>query len=136
MASVGQWRLGPSWANSVRAFVLQQITSGEPWLNFEADALAKSLDEGRVRPVLLDLQSSDVVGPLAQFQATIATDYQDMQKLFSSLNVACTVPLDKARLQRAFDRTLVLVVVGGHVPSMFLQRLGDRPRPTPMLPNY
>lgn len=39
------------------------------WMLFEAGALAKSLETSRVVPVLLDLDLSDLAGPLAQFQA-------------------------------------------------------------------
>ncbi|GHJ11811.1 hypothetical protein TPA0907_61780 [Micromonospora humidisoli] len=76
----------------------------EPWLNFEAGALAKSLDNARVRPVLLGLQPSEVTGPLAQFQATVASDHDDMFRLIASLNAACAAPLDGTRLERAFER--------------------------------
>jgi hypothetical protein len=76
----------------------------EPWLNFEAGALAKALDDARVRPVLLDLQPSQITGPLAQFQATVVTDREDMSRLIASLNETCPASLDAARLKRAFDR--------------------------------
>ncbi len=76
----------------------------EPWLNFEAGALAKSLDRARVRPILLDLRSSDIVGPLAQFQTTNATEEADMRRFVGSLNAACQTPLDESRLNRAFAR--------------------------------
>jgi hypothetical protein len=39
-----------------------------PWVLFEAGALAKSM-QGKVIPVLFDLEFSDVSGPLSQFQA-------------------------------------------------------------------
>lgn len=39
-----------------------------PWVLFEAGALAKSM-QGKVIPVLFDLELSDVSGPLSQFQA-------------------------------------------------------------------
>lgn len=45
-----------------------------PWLLFEAGALSKSLDEGRVIPYLLDLEASDLRGPLSQFQAVVADE--------------------------------------------------------------
>jgi hypothetical protein len=83
------------------------VTAGnsrEPWLNFEAGALAKSLSESRVRPVLLGIRPSDVTGPLSQFQATIATDREDMLRLVQSLNKGCEPPLDEGRLTRAFDK--------------------------------
>lgn len=77
----------------------------EPWLNFEAGALAKSLRDALVRPILLDLMPSEIIGPLNQFQATIATDPKDMLKLVKSLNDSCDVPLEDTRLERAFERT-------------------------------
>jgi hypothetical protein len=40
-----------------------------PWILFEAGALAKSMQEGRVIPLLMDLEFSEISGPLAQFQA-------------------------------------------------------------------
>jgi hypothetical protein len=75
-----------------------------PWLNFEAGALAKSLDIGRVRPLLLDMRPSDVTGPLAQFQLTVARERDEMYKLASSLNSECEAPLSESRLRKAFDR--------------------------------
>ncbi|MGW4944494.1 TIR domain-containing protein [Actinoplanes sp. NPDC004185] len=78
--------------------------SGEPWLNFEAGALAKSLEDSRVRPLLLDLPASDLTGPLAQFQATEVTSRDDMLRFVASLNDSCSQPLDGTRLERAFER--------------------------------
>ncbi|MGX4658480.1 hypothetical protein ACWCHM_32890 [Micromonospora sp. SCSIO 07396] len=104
---------GQRWASEVGA-KLGELGQGvlcitaenirEPWLNFEAGALAKSLDDSRVRPLLLGLQPSDVTGPLAQFQATVANDRDDMLKFITSLNESSAVPLDSVRLQRAFER--------------------------------
>lgn len=76
----------------------------EPWLNYEAGALAKLVAEARVRPVLLDLGSAQVTGPLAQFQATDGCNQDDMRILIRSLNEACAAPLDNSRLDRSFDR--------------------------------
>jgi hypothetical protein len=39
------------------------------WTLFEAGALAKFMQEGRVVPLLLDIEIKDISGPLAQFQA-------------------------------------------------------------------
>jgi len=75
-----------------------------PWLNFEAGALAKSLTEARVFPLLLDLKPSQITGPLTQFQVTVATDRDDMARLLSTLNSLCAPPLPSARLDKAFER--------------------------------
>jgi hypothetical protein len=69
---------GDRWSQSVATelaatnFGLLLVTSENvesPWLLFEAGALAKSLDAGKVIPALLDLDYADIAGPLAQFQA-------------------------------------------------------------------
>jgi hypothetical protein len=69
---------GERWAQSVATelaasnFGIICVTSENitsPWVLFEAGALTKSLETSRVIPVLLDLEFSDVSGPLAQFQA-------------------------------------------------------------------
>ena len=43
-----------------------------PWLHFEAGALSKSLEEGRVVPYLFELNPEELTGPLSQFQAVIS----------------------------------------------------------------
>lgn len=76
----------------------------EPWLNFEAGALAKSPDDANVRTLLIDLAPSDVSGPLGDFQHTLLRDRDDMLKFVESVNAACATPLDADRLRRSFDR--------------------------------
>lgn len=39
-----------------------------PWILFEAGALAKTMQGSRVIPLLLDLEFTDITGPLAQFR--------------------------------------------------------------------
>lgn len=56
-----------------------------PWLNFEAGALSKSLEDSQVAPFLLGLTDSDLPDTLRQFQAT-AYKKDDMKKLIESLN--------------------------------------------------
>ena len=72
-----------------------------PWLLFEAGALAKSIDEGRVIPLLLDLEKSDLSGPLTQFQAE-KTDMAGIKKLAESLNKAAATPISEETLQTLF----------------------------------
>lgn len=73
-----------------------------PWLLFEAGALAKSIDEGRVIPLLLDIEKSDLSGPLTQFQAE-KTDMPGIKKLAESLNKAAATPISDDTLQTLFS---------------------------------
>lgn len=76
----------------------------EPWVSFEAGALAKSLASSSVFPYLLDLDPSDVAGPLAQFQLTRA-DRDDTRKLLLDINRTFgDARLEERRLEGAFDR--------------------------------
>jgi hypothetical protein len=85
-------------------FGIMCVTSGnanKPWLNFEAGALAKSLESGRVAPLLLDIKASDLSGPMAQFQATNFT-YADMYRLVQTINSLTQSPVAEAPLSRGF----------------------------------
>lgn len=72
-----------------------------PWILFEAGALSKSVGESRVIPLLCDLDYSDLVAPLSQFQAT-KLSREGIQRLLQSVNALCERPLSDARLDAAF----------------------------------
>lgn len=72
-----------------------------PWINFEAGAIAKSLDS-RVSCLMVDIKPSDIRGPLSRYQAT-NLDKKDMFQLISEINKATEQPLDTSRLTNAFD---------------------------------
>lgn len=70
-----------------------------------AGALSKALDSSKVVPLLLDLQVSDLTGPLAQFQATLAANKESVFSLVKQLEVASDPrPMPEERLRRIFDR--------------------------------
>ena len=74
-----------------------------PWLNFEAGALSKTIDNSYVAPILFDLKPSELKGsPISQFQATSFTK-DDMKRLIETLNTAAGNCLTSARLDKAFD---------------------------------
>jgi len=75
----------------------------EPWLNFEAGALSKAVDHAQVHPFLLGMRPGDLVGPLAQFQATeFAPD--DLKKLIGSINaIAGGEALEPETIERNFQ---------------------------------
>lgn len=97
---------GDRWAQSVANelsasnFGIVCVTPenvNSPWILFESGALAKSLESGRVIPILLDLDFSGISGPLAQFQAKkLARD--GLLQVVSSIQTNCehAVPADRA----------------------------------------
>jgi hypothetical protein len=77
-----------------------------PWILFEAGALAKSMQDGRVVPLLLDLDFKEISGPLAQFQAKKA-DSEGIRELLLDLNKASAAPVPDSTLE-----TLLQAVLG------------------------
>jgi len=58
-----------------------------PWIHFEAGALSKSVEDGRVCPILFEGDTSDIEGPLSQFQAT-TFGASGVKKLVKDINGA------------------------------------------------
>lgn len=74
----------------------------KPWLLFEAGGLAKSLDDGCVIPLLVDIDASEVTGPLTQFQCQ-KLDKNGMWSVIESINRKLTTPVSNDRLRKAFE---------------------------------
>ena len=71
------------------------------WLNFEAGALSKSIEQSKVCPFLVDLKPSDIQdSPILQFQMT-SSSKDDVFKLFKSINAN----LGEAKLSEDVLRT-------------------------------
>jgi len=90
----GQWFAEVAQELDATTFGIICVTKAnadEPWLNFEAGAIFKSVDaidriKRQVTPFLIDLEATtDLNGPLANLQATKA-DHDDVAKLVRSLN--------------------------------------------------
>jgi hypothetical protein len=74
-----------------------------PWILFEAGALAKGLTSSRVCTLLVDLQPTDIEGPLAQFNHTFPTK-SSMWALVRTLNGALAAQaLDERILDTVFE---------------------------------
>lgn len=73
-----------------------------PWVLFEAGALAKSLQDSRVIPLLLDLDFKDITGPLAQFQAK-KVEKTGISEVIQSLNQAASHIVPVARAEQLFE---------------------------------
>lgn len=101
--------------SNVGIICLTRENVNAPWILFEAGALAKAIDESFVCPYLLDLKPTELKGPFAQFQVTVANE-EDTFKLLRTINKALgenarsTEQLDKAfkkwwpELKTAIDR--------------------------------
>lgn len=74
-----------------------------PWLLFESGSLSKSVSDSKVIPYRLELTSTDIPFPLAQFQGVDA-DEAGTLRLLESLNSARESPMDADRLNRVFQR--------------------------------
>jgi hypothetical protein len=84
---------------------------GRPWINFEAGALSRSIEKSTVlpfssavSPFLFDLKSSDLEGPLTQFQYVV-NERADIFKLISSINGKVDVnQLQAEKVEKAFEK--------------------------------
>lgn len=75
-----------------------------PWLMFEAGALAKTLDQSRVIPLLIGVEPTDLSGPLSQFQAA-QFDRVDVRRMVSVINTELgAAALEEGVLSSVFDK--------------------------------
>ena len=71
------------------------------WVLFEAGSLAKSLSDSKVIPLLLDVDYSEISGPLAQFQAKKA-DRDGMRDVIESVNRTAGEIVPQAQADKLF----------------------------------
>ncbi len=55
------------------------------WIMFEAGALSKNLEKSKVCPLLFEIEPSDIIGPLIQFQAAKFSK-KEMKKVVQMMN--------------------------------------------------
>jgi len=106
-------RVGARWTSEINR-ELSQIKFGiiyltrenqrAPWVLFEAGALAKTLEDTHVVPYLIDLEKSDIEGPLAQFQATQKLGEEGTFELVKALNEAVRKLGEGALKEQALER--------------------------------
>ncbi|MDB5616214.1 TIR domain-containing protein [Tardiphaga sp.] len=87
---------GTHWSSSIRheletssfgILIMTPENTSSTWLHFEAGAIAKSVAEGRVAPILFSLKQTDIDQPLALFQATLFNK-DEMLRLMRTVNQA------------------------------------------------
>lgn len=72
-----------------------------PWINFEAGAIAKSLDS-HVATLMININPSDIQGPLARYQAT-KIERDDFYQLIKNINSTSDKNIDEEVLKNTFD---------------------------------
>lgn len=92
--STSELNKGERWAekignalsqNSIGLICVTPENLNSPWLMFEAGALSKQIENAKVCPILLNMDSTPPESPLSQFQSTVVRE-DDMLKLCNSLN--------------------------------------------------
>lgn len=105
-------RAGQRWSSEIGArlaevnFALLCLTPtnlNSQWIHFEAGAVSKNLEQGRVSGLLFDVSATQIQFPLQQFQHTQFSK-DDLWKLLQDLNALCAAPLGETQLRKAFDR--------------------------------
>lgn len=90
-------------ASRVGIIVVTQECFDAPWLIFEAGAIANNFDEAHVCPVLFGLNTSEITGPLLQFQVT-QFGRGEIRKLLNTINTALgDARLDNEVLENVFQ---------------------------------
>lgn len=102
---------GDRWAVKIAAelaatnfgiICITKTNISSPWILFESGALAKSLESGKVVPLLLDIDHKDVSGPLAQFQSK-KIGKQGVKDVMSTINDASSSPVAEEKLNKLFE---------------------------------
>jgi|SRR6516162_795215 len=93
---LGQSQIG------IFAMTREALTSS--WIMFEAGAISKVIEEGRICAIVFNIDKTDLVGPLATFQAT-AFNKDEIRQLLTTINNAASkeVALLDRSLDAAFD---------------------------------
>jgi hypothetical protein len=104
---------GSQWASQmfqapketkVEIICVTRTNQSEPWINFEAGALAKAMESSRVCPLLIDVRPADVTGPLTTLQMQ-PLDKDGLLSVLKVLNQYCgSRPLTDEALRKAFEK--------------------------------
>lgn len=74
-----------------------------PWLNFEAGALSKAVGKSFVIPLLHGLDTSELRGPISNFQAH-TLDSDGVRRTLTAINRAFSLNVAKDQLDRQFEQ--------------------------------
>lgn len=102
---------GSVWFNKITQQLKESQTSiicltheniNEPWILFEAGAVAKGIETNRPCTLLIDLNPTDIKGPLAQFNHTLCNK-DGLRKLLNELNKSLKQPLEETQFDSLFE---------------------------------
>jgi hypothetical protein len=85
-------------------FVMTQDALSSSWIMFEAGAISKVVEKARVCPIVFGIDKTDLVGPLAGFQAIEFTEDEVRQLLKTINNAAKDAGLAERNLDTAFHK--------------------------------
>jgi hypothetical protein len=85
-------------------FVMTQEALSSSWIMFEAGAISKVVEKARVCAIVFGINTTDLVGPLTTFQATVFNK-DEVRQLLTTINNAAPkeVALTDRHLGEAFD---------------------------------
>jgi TIR domain len=86
--------------SSIGIFAMTEESLTSPWIMFEAGAISKVVEKARVCPIVFGIKKTDLVGPLASFQAT-AFDKVEVRQLLTTINNAA--PKEVAVAEKTLD---------------------------------
>lgn len=107
--SAADLQAGARWTNEITdalasatavVVCLNSSNLNAPWIYFEAGAAARI--EADVVPVLLDMSTADLTGPLSQYQA-MELDRNGVLRLVTFLNLRAERSISEGTLSRAFE---------------------------------
>ena len=82
---------------------INPANQSNPWIQFEAGALSRTVAKSSVCPYFQDMSATDIIGPLAQFQSSSA-DREGTRKMLHSINRALeSNALDPDELGEIYD---------------------------------
>jgi len=87
--------------SNVGLIILTPEALTSQWIMFEAGAIAKRFEQGRVCPILFGMRTADLKGPLAHFQAAEFSK-EEFRGVVNTINKALQKPLAEPALDKIF----------------------------------
>ena len=74
-----------------------------PWILFEAGAISKNIEKANVCPILFNIDTKEVKGPLAQFQLTVFNKI-DFMRILNAINIKLDQPVSQKIFEKAYNQ--------------------------------